>query len=214
MEKVYKALGLFAICFLCAYAFMLHTAEWTPSSRDPAAVRQIYDFSNLSGDDLQSAIKNRLLKGATVVRENQSLGIQLGHFALASATGEKTMACREFEKVTMRFEADGVAINGDRPVMEIEGPCEISGDINTISPLFIPVDKVLAEKSNDGVMEFNEGQSISLKFHGMPEQWPKRWLLTSVKLSSQTEQKQILVESEEMGHILGRPLMLNFSIHE
>ena len=87
MEGLLKKLGmtffLFAISFSVGYGIMYHTAAWGPIARDPAAVRQVYDFSNLSGSDLTVAMKKRLLAGSAVIREKQSLGIELGHFALA-----------------------------------------------------------------------------------------------------------------------------------
>ena len=189
---------------------MIHTSEWEPVNRDPAAVRQLYDFSNLSGSDLTHAMKKRLLSAATVIHQQQSLGVELGHFAMAKLTGEKTLACQEFEKVTLRFEAEGVATNGERPVMEVEGACEFSSDMTKINPVFIPVDRVLAEKPGDGEIQYRESKPVTLRFHGVNEEWPTRWLLTSVRLSNAADQKELLIDAEEVSQIIGHPMMINF----
>jgi hypothetical protein len=214
MEGLLKKLGmtflLFLFSFGVGYGVMLHTSEWEPINRDPAAVRQVSDFSNLSGTDLSDAMKKRILLGSAVVREKQSLGIELGHFAMAKITGEKTLACQEFQKVTLRFEAEGVATNGERPVMEVEGACEFSLDMTKISPILIPVDKVLAEKPSDGEIQYREGRPVTLRFRGVMEEWPTRWLLTSVRLSNSGEQKEFLIDFEEVSQILGHPMMVNF----
>lgn len=210
MKKLGMTFCLFMLSFGVGYGIMLHTSEWGPIQRDPAAVRQIYDFSSLTGTDLTEAMKKRILSGASVIREQESLGIELGHFAMAKITGEKTLACQEFEKVILRFEADGVAINGERPVMEVEGPCEFSSDMRKINAIFIPVDRILAEKPADGEIQYRSGRPVTLRFHGMSEEWPTRWLLTSVRLSHTADQKEFLIDAEEVSQILGHPMMVNF----
>lgn len=214
MEGRLKKLGMTFCLFLCSfgvgYGVMLYTSDWGPINRDPAAVRQVYDFSSLTGNDLTAAMKKRILSGATVIRDQQSLGVELGHFAMAKLTGEKTLACQEFEKVTLKFEAEGVATSGERPVMEVEGSCEFSSDMTKINPIFIPVDRVMAEKPSDGEIQYREGRPVTLRFKGMTEEWPTRWLLTSVRLSHAGNQKEFLIDANEVSQILGRPMMVNF----
>jgi hypothetical protein len=210
LKKLGTIFGLFAFSFLFGYGVMVHTSEWGPIARDPAAVRQVYDFSSLSGSELNQAMKKRLLSGASVIRQQSSLGVELGHFAMAKLTGEKTLACQEFDKVVLKFEAEGVAISGERPEMEVEGACEFSSDMTKINPIFIPVDRIMAEKPGDGEIQYREGKAVTLRFHGMPDQWPTSWLLTSVRLSNPGQQKELLIDTEEVNQILGRPMMVNF----
>jgi hypothetical protein len=210
LKKLGMIFALFVFSFSMGLGIMLHTSDWGPVSRDPAAVRQVYDFSSLTGTDLTSAMKKRILTGATVVRNQQSLGVELGHFAMAKLTGEKTLACQEFEKVVLRFEAEGVATNGERPVMEVEGACEYSSDMTKINPIFIPVDKIMAEKPGDGEIQYREGHPVTLRFKGMTEEWPTRWLLTSVRLSHAGNQKEFLIDADEVSQILGHPMMMSF----
>lgn len=210
MKKLGMTFLLFTISFSVGYSIMYYTSSWGPVARDPAAVRQVYDFSNLSGRDLTVAMKKRLLAGSAVIRVQQSLGIELGHFALAKLTGEKTLACQEFQKVTLHFEAEGVATSGERPVMEVEGACEYSADMTKINPILIPLDKILAEKPSDGEFQYRGGHPVTVKFSGMTEEWPTRWLLKGVRLSNAAEQKELLIDAEEVSQILGRPMMVNF----
>jgi len=210
LKKLGMTFFLFAFSFGVGYGIMLHTSAWGPVTRDPAAIRQVYDFSNLSGSDLTAAMKKRLLAGSAIIREKQSLGVELGHFAMAKITGEKTLACQEFKKVVLRFEAEGIATGGERPVMEVEGACEFSPDMTKINPILIPVDKIMAEKPSDGEIQYREGHAVTLRFRGLTEEWPTRWLLTSIRLSNPGEQKELLIDSEEVSQILGRPMMVNF----
>lgn len=210
MKKLGMTFLLFVFSFGAGYGVMLQTANWEPINRDPAAVRQVYDLSSLSGSELTSAMKKRIISGSTVIRKNQSLGVELGHFAMAKISGERTLACQEFHKLTLRFEAEGMAVNGERPVMEVEGACEFSADLNKISPLFIPVEKVLAEKPADGEFQYREEGPVTIRVRGLMAEWPTRWLLTSVRLSNSGEQKELLIDAREVSEILGRPMMVYF----
>ncbi|WP_413289313.1 hypothetical protein [Bdellovibrio sp. HCB337] len=210
MKKFGMTLGLFLFSFCVGYGIILHTSDWGPVTRDPAAIRQVYDFSSLTGTELTEAMKKRILAGATVVREHHSLGVELGHFAMAKITGEKTLACQEFATVVLRFEAEGIATSGERPVMEVEGACEFSSDMTKINPIFIPVDKIMAEKPSDGEIQYREGRPVTVRFKNVTEEWPTRWLLTTVRLSHQAEQKELLIDAEEVSHLLGRPMMMSF----
>lgn len=210
LKKLGTIFVLFAISFLFGYGMIVRTAYWEPVNRDPAAVRQVSDFSNLSGTDLTLAMKKRLLEGASVVRMQSSLGVELGHFAMAKLTGEKTLACQEFEKVTLRFVADGVAVSGERPEMEVEGACEFSTDMTKINPILIPFDKIMTEKPGDGEIQYRDSKPVTLRFHGVSEQWPTRWLLTSVRLSNPGLQKELLVDNQELSAILSHPMLINF----
>jgi len=210
LKKFGMTLGLFLFSFSVGYGIMFYTSKWEPVERDPAAVRQVYDFSSLTGSDLTNAMKKRILSGATVVRDHESLGVELGHFAMAKITGEKTLACQEFEKITLRFEAEGVATSGERPKMEVEGACEYSPDMTKINPIFIPINRILAEKPADGEIQYREGRPVTLRFQGLTEAWPTRWILTAVRLSNAGEQKEFVIEADEVNQILGRPMMVNF----
>lgn len=210
MKQLGMTFGLFLFAFSVGYGIMLHTSDWGPITRDPAAIRNVYDFSSLTGSDLTDAMKKRILAGASVVHEQQSLGVELGHFAMAKITGEKVLACQEFSRVVLRFEAEGIATSGERPVMEVEGACEFSDDMTKIQAIFIPVNKILAEKPSDGEIQYREGRPVTLRFKNITEEWPTRWLLTSVRLSHTGDQKEFLIDSEEVSHILGRPMMVTF----
>jgi hypothetical protein len=182
-----------------------------PVARDPAAIRRSYDFSALEGSALEVATKNRLLAGLKSVRENNEVGVGLGHFVLKGPEGEKTFGCQKYSRISMVFEGDGAAINGELPVMEVEGDCEVSSDINAISPLYIPVAKILGEPVGDGEFNFKENKPISVKFANVVDQWPTIWSLKSVRLFDGPDGKnQITISPEELHSLTGKPFILNF----
>ncbi|MEI7972959.1 MAG: hypothetical protein WCH11_01175, partial [Bdellovibrio sp.] len=156
------------------------------SARDPAAIRRMYDFSNLQGSALQTALQTRLIDAAQVVARDDQKGIELGHFVVLNEKGEKVFACQKYSQVVMNFEAVGIAVAGAKPEMEVEGPCEMSENINKISPIWIPLARVLGEPVSDGEFDFMEGQKIRLRFKSVSDSWPKNWDLKNVRLVSKT----------------------------
>ena len=210
MQKFAGIFGLFIICFAMGYSFLRYTTDPSQINRDPAAVRTNFDFSHLTGEKLQEAAKQRLVTGFEIRKNTEGTGIGLGHFVFMDAHGDKKLACQEFGKVTLTFEAEGMSVAGDKPSMELEGRCEFSPDMTKINPLYLPVAKILNEKPGDGEFQFNEGHAITVRFTNLPEEWPKTWLLKSVRLSNDNSNNGITVQSDEVARYLGHPLVLTF----
>jgi hypothetical protein len=220
--KVHYSLVALALFFCCGLYFSVFSSKFSQEknysfmnsmssgvARDPAAIRRTYDFSGLDGSALAKAQKMRLLSGAKVVREKSDVGVELGHFVLKGEGGEKTFACQKYEKVSMTFAGDGSAINGELPRMEVEGLCEMSADINSISPLWIPVAKILGEPVADGEFSFMEGRPISVRFANVSDQWPKMWQLQSVRLFNGTKD-EVVIQGHELRDILAKPLLVEW----
>jgi hypothetical protein len=181
------------------------------ASRDPAAIKKNYDFSHLEGSALNYAAKQRLLDGVKLVQDNKDIGVELGHFVIRGEDGEKAFACQRYSKVVMAFEGDGVAVGGELPKMEVEGTCEISSDINSIAAVWIPVSKILGEPVADGEFDYREGHPAKLKFSNVSDQWPKTWMLRSVKLVDPTGQNgEVAIPPAELNSIMKKSFVLNF----
>lgn len=210
MRKICEVLGLFTVCFVAGYAYLRSNTDVFPISRDPAAVRNNFDFSHLSGEKLQAAVKQRLLSGLEIRKNSQGAGIGLGHFVFVDEKGSKRLACQEFQKVFLNFEAEGVSVGGDKPQMEVEGRCDFSADMARINPLYVPVAKIMGERAGDGEFQFNEGPRVTVRFVNVPEEWPRMWLLKSVKLVNESASEALVVESDEVAQTLGHPVVFSW----
>lgn len=210
MKKFFGAFGLFAVCFAIGYVAVQMNTELYQAQRDPAAVRNNFDFSHLRGEKLHEAVRQRLLAGLDLQKTSEGSGIGLGHFVFVNAGGEKKLACQEFGKVSLSFEAEGMSVAGDKPTMEIEGRCEFSADMTRINPLFIPIAKILGENPGDGEFHFKEGSGVTVRFANIPEAWPRLWLLKSVKIVNEKSSAAVVIESDEVARVLGHPVVLNF----
>lgn len=173
--------AVFALFFSLGISIISITSPRFVGGRDPAAVRASYDFSHLRGSALNSAMKGRALAGLSVHKTSSDVGLALGHFTLVNPAGEKTLACREYEKIQLAFEAEGVSVDGNKPVMEVEGECRFTEDLAFVQPVMIPVSKILGEKPADGEFRFMEGQDVAVRFSHVLDEWPRRWILTDVR---------------------------------
>lgn len=179
--------------------------------RDPAAIKRTYDFSNLEGSALDFATKQRLLEGVKLINDKKDIGVELGHFVIRGSGDEKLFACERYSKVILTFEGDGVAVGGELPKMEVEGACEISADINSISPVWIPVSQFLKETPADGEYDFKQGHVSRVRFYNISDSWPKVWVLRAVHLRDDAGTKgEVSIFTRELNDILKKPLILKF----
>lgn len=210
MRKILGGAGLFTFCFLAGYGLLKSNTDEYQINRDPAAVRNSFDFSHLSGEKLQEAVKQRLLTGLEIKKNGQGAGIALGHFVYVDERGTKKLACQEFRKVFLNFEAEGVSIGGEKPQMEVEGRCDFSEDMSRINALYVPVARILGERPGDGEFQFNEGPKVTVRFTNLPEDWPRTWLLKSVKLVNESASEALVVEGPEVAQTLGHPVVFSW----
>ena len=212
MQKIFSVFCLFAVTFVAGYSYLNFTADMTDTanSRNPAAIAKVFDFSNLHGEKLQEAVKQRLLTGFQLNKGNEGEGITLGHFIFVDSKGEKRSACQEFNKVSLTFEAEGSGVSGEAPKMDIQGHCDSSADFATINPLWIPVAKILDEKPGDGDFDFHQGSGIQVTFNNIPDEWPRTWILKSVKLINDKNSESLTVSREEISRYLGHNLVLQW----
>ncbi|MCB0370016.1 MAG: hypothetical protein KDD45_11480 [Bdellovibrionales bacterium] len=201
MKVILTLLGTFAI----GVSFIFATNEKYLIRRDPAAIRQSYDFTNLRGTALEVAMRDRIVSQIEIVKNEEGFGLSLGNFAFKADNGQDFFSCQYFSKIIMVFEAEGVAVSGSKPTMEVAGPCQSSEDLTKISALMIPMSKLMLEKPQDGDINFNEA-SLSLHFLNLPDSWPTQWNLIGIRMESQ--QQQFIIDRNEIAQIIGQQLLI------
>ncbi len=194
-------------------AIYLTSTSFTTNLRNPAAVHRDLDFTKLDGAELITGNQNRLVTTARIIlgKEAQAgeMGIELGHFVTRDEQGNKQLACEFYDRMRLKFEAEGVASSGDRPAMEIEGPCRTGDDITRIEAVWIPVTRILGEKPSDMDLSFPESEGVSFKFQNLMGEWPKRWNLTSIRVFNDAESnRSVSFSAEEMHRMGSKPVVL------
>lgn len=181
------------------------------SGRLPAAIKKDLDFSRLNGAELMMASQKRLLTAARVVTDKNAVGIEFGQFIIRSDEGQRQLACDFYDRVRVRFEADGLASGGEKPQMEVNAPCATSSDLARTEPIWIPANEIIEGRAVDGEATFASVERTSFKFSQMMDKWPKRWAVTEVTLYRESEPgREIHVDQEDMRDFRRKPLVIDW----
>lgn len=181
------------------------------NTRNPAAIKRELDFSRLNGAELITATQKRLVTAARTIAKEGLMGVELGHFVTRDVNGQRRLACDAFyNRLTLRFDADGIASAGEKPTMEIDGPCQSSHkDIAAIEPIWIPVSKIMSTPPTNADLDFYEG--VKFKFDHMGGNWPVRWNLRSVRLyNSQEEGREVNITANELQELRKKPFTVDW----
>lgn len=179
--------------------------------RNPAAIKRDIDFSGLNGAELMSASQKRLVTAARTILQDGSVGIQLGHFATRDENGQRILACNGvYDRLSLQFEGEGIAADGEKPSMTVEAPCRVSAkDITSIEPVWVPVAELLAGPAND--VEVSGAEGTKFKFQNMNGSWPISWSLKSVRLySAAGTSHEVNITAQEMREFREKPFLMNW----
>ncbi len=209
----------FAAAMACGVFVSLQSAELRqftelqtklPGARVPAAIRRDLDFSGLQGQELINASRKRLLTAARVILQDDQQGIELGHFVMSDAEGRSQLACDLYDQIQMTFVAEGVASSGEKTEMMIEGPCVADLDITQIAPIWIPVNRILAQNPGDAKLTF-DGGATNFKFANVLDAWPTKWALESIRLyNSGRENQEVTISHQDALQITSQSFDLNW----
>jgi hypothetical protein len=218
-SKYFIALFFFTCAVICGMitqfqswggVIYISNSQILEKNRNPAAIRKVFDFSQLEGSALKMRSQRRLIEDANVTTEKGKVTIELGHFVTKGDGNRKVFACDFYEHVNLTFKAEGMATGGEIPTMIVEAPCRVSSDLNKISSINIPVNKILNEKPSDMVLSYDES-SVSFHFENIGSSWPKNWVLRSVKLSRDNHPgDEIEVDDHEIKDITSIPISMKW----
>lgn len=213
--------GVATFTFFAAFGFWISVSAWDGmvyvsdlklkdlTGRVPAAIRKDLDFSRLNGAELMSASQKRLLTAARVITTSKNIGIEFGQFIIRSEEGQRQLACDFYDRVRVRLEADGMAVSGEKPSIEVNAPCATSSDLALTEPIWIPTEEILAGRAVDGEATFASVERTSFKFVNMTAQWPRRWAVTEVTLFRESDPGQVVhVDQSDMREFNRKPLIL------
>lgn len=184
------------------------------SVRNPAAInhKRILDFTPLTGTALIDAAHKQLVKGAQTYARNGEFGISLGHFFMRGTDGEAHKVCDIYNQIDLQFDAEGMAVSGSRPLLNVSAACETSDDWARIRPIWIPVHRFAKEKPGDTEMTLNGQQTITLSLKNIDMSWPQHWVLTQVRVfSSSDPNSQIVISRQELQQMLEYPIIMSWS---
>lgn len=180
------------------------------TDRDPAAIKNVFDFSQLQGGALEFASKTRIIERSEIIMDTDRMGVVLGHFITRMSDGRQILACQNYQNLILTFEAEGVAVSGSKPTMIVESPCQPDKDINKISTIWIPYKDILKSQPADGNYDYFE-QPVHISMTHIPDSWPRHWILTQVQLKQLQGPDEIRITAKEVRQILGKPLSFRWT---
>lgn len=152
--------------------------------RDLASLKKVYDFTQHMGGLLSSLSSYKVLANAQISNDEGKYTLSLGHYVMKTEKGDHFLACQLYDKVIIEYMAEGQALNGKAPKMEVVADCNIlETDINHIAPIQIPAKEIMSGQPSDGEINYNDSYHISVRFYNLGDQWPKQWALQKVTLN-------------------------------
>ncbi len=215
--------GIGAFLLFAGFGFWITVSAWDGmiyvsdlklkglSGRVPAAIRKDLDFSRLNGAELMSASQKRLFTAARVITTQKNVGIEFGQFIIRSNDGQRQLACDFYDRVRVKLQADGMAVSGERPEIEINAPCATSTDLARTEPIWIPTEEIMSGNAADGEATFASVERSSFRFRNMSHHWPRRWAVTEVTLYRESEPgHEVHVDQGDMKDFNQKPLIVTW----
>lgn len=182
--------------------------------RVPASIprQKVFDFSRLESTDLDRAARHAMMNGLHAVMKNNNYGVSIGHFIMKDDRGQSLQACEYFGKLEITFEAQGIAVNGERPSLKVEGPCLGSESLARTQPLWIPVGEIRNQKPGDIEVNFQGQKEVTITTKNIPHAaWPSHWVLSQLKLvHSEGTHREISVSRKDVYELSRVPLILSW----
>jgi len=175
-----------------------HKNQVGNSDRLPAAIPKVADISELTGSALESAAKRRLLSGAKTILEGENFGVSLGHFITKGMDGRAAFACDVYDRVTLTFAAEGIAVSGERPTLTVEADCEATSDASRLATIWIPVGEIKNGPPVDAELRLTAPTDVLVKLSNMTSEWPSLWVLSKVRLYNRKDSQSIDMDSTNL----------------
>lgn len=181
--------------------------------RQPAAIDRasIFDVSYLEGGALKSASARQLLQSAQVVAKKDEVGIVLGHFVTKTESGDKKFLCDVYDRIFLKFEAEGIAVSGERPSLEVMAPCSVSDNLNRMKPILFPITEIQQQPAADGELSFGQYADYIYRVSNVVGSWPSTWVLTEIRMSRKEDPGTTLyLDRRDVYNFSNKPIMMNW----
>ena len=179
------------------------------STRGPASIQKVFDFSSLQGSALEYAAKQRLAYSISVAKSDQESVIEVGNFVLSNDSNQKDFACGYYDQVTLEFDAEGIAVSGEKPHLTVQTGCDVADNINNLEPIHVPVQKLKAQAPGESEYKFYDAKRpMTVQMVNSATEWPSQWVMTDLRFTnSQFPSRTLHLGSDEIRAGSGKVLM-------
>jgi hypothetical protein len=190
----FKVVGFFVLCFALGLSIIFSVQDKMSVEREPASINgKVFQISSLSADQIRAQLTKKIHIQPTM---NGKKSVRLEGFSSA--------LCKTYSTIELQFVADGVAVAGEFPHMNVKAPCEAGQDPAEMASIVLPVDRLLAEKPRNAEFHF-DGFSPRIEFTNSSDSWPRTWILQTVIFKSETgKTKTVRLDKNENGDVLAK----------
>jgi hypothetical protein len=224
-----KSISFYILAFFFSFTMLILRFDFENKRHIASEIDRI-DLTCLKGTELEMAIYDRVISGFKGQRQNGLMGIRLGHFIYSEEKIENnesclksqarkisstqylessTFACEKYPKIIIKFLADGEAANGEKRLLEIESPCEVSEDIGQTETFWVPWGKLSKGSPFDGTAEYTQPSKVKIRTQNIANKWPSKWFLDQIDLIGNNE--AISIKSTQIKELAGRPIIFDFN---
>lgn len=172
MTSNFKKAVLFLACFGLSLSWFLSLARESVQ-RDPATLNgKVFQISNLSSDQIKAQLQKKI-KVTPTIEGKKSI----------SFSGFSSALCKMYSTIEIEFTAEGIAVDGEAPVMKITTPCEAGQDPSEMAAIHLPIEKILSEKPRNAEFSF-DGFKAMVSFSHSADEWPRQWVLKRVEFKA------------------------------
>ncbi|MBC7420428.1 MAG: hypothetical protein H7328_06830 [Bdellovibrio sp.] len=196
-----KTFGFFILCFGLGISVFFSISEKFDIARDPASIDgKVFQISTLSSEQIKAQLSQKI-KVRTTADGKKS--IQFSGFSSA--------LCKTYPEIEMEFQAEGVAVAGETPIMKVTSPCQPGQDPADMAAIFLPIENLLKEKPRSAEYKF-AGFVAKVEFKNASDEWPREWVLTKVLFKNNFgNDKSVFFERTlAADHSGEHPIILNF----
>jgi hypothetical protein len=189
----------FSVCFACGLALFYSTFK-NPQSREIASADgQIYQLRPYNSEQ----ITNYLQKNIHIQRSAE--GNKLINFKGLSAA-----LCSTYPEITAQFYAEGVAVDGEAPLMNLTSHCRADSSGADIAAITLPLPQILSAKPTQSQFEFTD---LKVSFEHVDSTWPRQWVLRKIEFKTATDSQNksaVFSRSPASTPTTERPIVLEF----
>ena len=114
----------------------------------------------------------------------------IGNIFFTDPKGNKDFICDTFPSVQLVFEAEGLAVEGERVLMNLISACRTSTEHEYIGPFTIPSQQILQSPIDKDYFEYQDGE---ISFANIFLKWPRNWVLMEAHFKQVNSNKMFKV---------------------
>jgi hypothetical protein len=210
--KVVTSLTIMFALFAIGFVLTQHARQGV---RLPASIpkTKIFDFTKIAQGSPEIALRKHILNKSEALVKNGSFGVRVGHFMVQNSEGRTESACDVYDSVTYTFEAEGMAVNGQRPKLILSGLCHSETQATTLEPLWIPVAELMKKPAGNMDYSSNDSDQTTIRLEDMDMIWPRHWVLSTIQFHGRDQSTApLILDRQEVYRYSRSPLVMYWQL--